>query len=146
MNSLPSERVAVCAVVAPIDGNGTTIKTGAVDMSKFREAMFILQLGVLNASGTITAIAIQESATTTDGDFAAMSPAKTAANLDGADDGKQVVMNVKAEELTPSKRYVRFVATVSAHSQLVAVLGLGMRPVYSPATDDDATTVDEVVS
>lgn len=144
--SLPSERIAVVATVDPIDGNGTTIKSDAVDMSKFHEAMFVLMTGVLNASGTITSIAIQESADTTDGNFAAMSPAKTATALDGSDDAKQVVINVRSDELSAGKRYVRLVATVSAHSQLVAAIGLGVRPRYAPASDHDLASVSEIIS
>jgi hypothetical protein len=141
MISQPSERIAVVATVDPIDGNNTTIKTDAVDMSKFAEAMFVLMTGVMNDSATVTSIAVQESATTTDGDFGAMSPAKTASNLTGTDDGEQVVLNVKAEELTTGKRYVRLVATVSAHSVLIAAIGLGVIPRFGPASDDDLASV-----
>lgn len=145
MSSLPSERIAVAATVDPIDGNATTIKTDAIDMQDFAEAMFILLAGVLASSGTITAIAVQESATTTDGDFGAMSPTKTGTSWGDTSDAKQKVFNVKAEELSTGKRYVRLVATVSAHSQLVAAVGLGLKPKYGPATDYDLSTVDEVV-
>jgi hypothetical protein len=141
MSSLPSERIAVVATVDPIDGNNTTIKTDAVDVSKFHEAMFVLMTGVMNDSATVTGIAVQESATTSDGDFAAMSPAKTASNLAGTDDGEQVVLEVKAEELTAGKRYVRLVATVSAHSVLIAAIGLGLLPRFGPASDDDLASV-----
>lgn len=141
MSSLPSERVAIAATVDPIDGNGTTIKTDAVDLSKFHEAMFVLLTGVMNDSASVTAIAVQESATTTDGDFAAMTPAKTASSLAGTDDAKQVVLNVKAEELTAGKRYVRLVATVSAHSVLIAAVGLGLLPRFGPASADNLSSV-----
>lgn len=141
MSALPSERIAVAATVDPIDGNNTTIKTDAVDLSKFHEALFVLMTGVMNDSATVTGIAVQESATTTDGDFGAMSPAKTASNLAGTDDAKQVVLNVKAEELTAGKRYVRLGATVSAHSVLIAAIGLGLLPRFGPASDDDLSSV-----
>lgn len=143
--ALPSERVAVVATVDPIDATGASLKTDAVDLGVFDSAMFVLQLGVLNASSTITSIALQESATTSDGDFAAMSPAKSATSTDGSDDGKQIVMNVRSEELSAGKRYVRMVATVSAHSALVAILGLGFDPRYAPASDNDLSSVDEIV-
>lgn len=147
MMSQPSERIAVAATIDPIDGQNTTVKSDAVDMSKFHEALFILLTGALNNSGTITSIAVQESADTSDGNFGAMSPAKTATSLAGTDDNEQVVLNVKAEELTTGKRYVRLVATVSNHSgMLVAAIGLGVKPRFGPASDDDLASVGEIVT
>jgi hypothetical protein len=143
--SQPSEHIAVVATVDPIDGNNSTIKTDAVDMSKFHEAMFVLLTGVLASSGTITAIKLQESATTSDGDFTDLS-GKSATSLGDTDDAKQVVFNLKAEELTTGKRYARLVATVSAHSQLVAAIGLGVKPRFGPASDDDLSSVAQIVT
>ena len=140
MSSLPSERAAVVATVDPIDGNNTTIKTDAVDLSKFREAMFVLLTGVMASSSTIAAIKLQESATTTDGDFSDIS-GKTIADRDNDDDAQQFVINIKSDELTSGKRYVRMVATCSAHSILVAMIGLGLVPRFAPGSDDDLSSV-----
>jgi hypothetical protein len=141
MLSWPSERIGVCAVVVPQSANNTTKDTGGIDLSKFHAAMFVLQLGTIDA---VIDFKLQESAddvTYTD------LTGKSITQLTGTDDNKQAVIAVRSDELSAGKRYVRARATLgNGVAQLVAVLGLGVEPRYGPATDDDLATVAQVVT
>ena len=143
MQSQPSERIAVVATIDPVDVNNAASGSDAVDMSKFREAMFIGLTGVMAASSTLD-IKLQESilGTSTWVDLSG----KSITQLVNTDDNKQVVLNVKAEELSNGYRYVRAYQTPSAHSIIAAVVGVGLKPVYGPANDDDLSTVAQIVT
>lgn len=131
---------AIVGRVSPIDGNAANSATAAIDMSKWEEVCFIVQVGVIAASGTVD-FKVQEGATsspTTDMSGKAMT------QLDANDDNKEVMIHVKAEELANGNRYIRGLFTNSAHSQLISCVALG-RGKDLPASDDDLSTVDEIV-
>src|SRR5437899_1072444 len=46
----PSEAAAVVAVIDPQTANNTTKASGYVDMRKFQEALFIVQLGTVDST------------------------------------------------------------------------------------------------
>jgi hypothetical protein len=65
----------------------------------------------------------------------------------GTDDAKQTLINLKQDDLdvANSFNYFRLSITGGTAASLVTGYVLGMDPRYGPATDFDATTVDEVV-
>ncbi len=143
MSSQPYERVAVVGKIDPKNGNNTTQNTDYVDMSKFAEVLFIFQLG--SVDNTIDCL-VRESTNTSDGGGQTLS-GKSATQLTGSDDNKIVVIQVKAEELSPGYRYLRGRMTVgNGTTNLIACTVLGLMPRYGPASDDDLADVVQVVT
>lgn len=133
----PYEKAAVVAAVSPLNGNNTTTLSDAVDMSKFGEALFVLLTGVIDQTVDFK---LQES-DASGGSYTDIS-GKSITQLANTADGKQAVINLKADELSAGKRFVKAAVTVgNGTSSLVAVVGLGMSPRFGPASDDDLATV-----
>lgn len=143
MSSLASERAAVAATIDPQTLNNTTADSDGIDLGRFGQAMFILAVGGTDASVDCK---LQESATS-GGSYTDL-PGKAISQLSGTDDNKQAILVVRSEELSSGKRFVRARVTAGsgATGATVAVIGLGMQPRYAPATDDDLTSVAEIVA
>jgi hypothetical protein len=142
MQTQPSEQVAVVAKVNPANNNNSAANSDAVDMSKFREAMFILVLGAVDSTNDFK---LQESVNGSSGwqDLSG----KSITQLGGTDDGKVAIINLKAEELSAGYRYARAVNTVgNGTTNLTCVVGLGLKPCYGPASDDDLAAVAQIVT
>ncbi len=146
-NALGSEVVALVGTVDPDVTVASTVTTDAVDMALFDQAIGIVLAGTLGASATLDAKL--EQATTSGGSYKDITgKAITQLTQAGTDSDKQALINVRADELDIAGGYqwVRLSCTVAvATSDLGAVLlGLGAR--YGPASDDDLSTVDEIVN
>ena len=103
------------------DADGTTVKGPAVDGLGFEEALITLQHGAVVAGATL-AVKMQESPTTTDGDFVDIAGAAFA-NVVG---GSGVVSGIFVGRLNRAsrKRYLRLVATVTGDTKTAQVSGL----------------------
>jgi len=144
MSSQPSERAAVVGTVDPQTVNSTEKLTDAVDMSKWHEAMFICLLGDM-AAETID-FKVKES-DASGGTYAALKSATQLAAHASNNDNKQIVINVKAEELSSGKRYLKgSLVTGGATGGPACVVALGTVPRIGPASDDDLADVVEIVS
>lgn len=144
--SQPSERNAVLAVINPGTVTSTPALTGAVDMSKYDEAQFILCSGDM-ASETID-FKLQESDTSggTYTDIPGKAITQQAASAT-ANDNLQWVINLKANELSAGKRFVKGRAvTGGATGGPMCCIALGTVPRFGPASDDDVSTVDEIIT
>jgi hypothetical protein len=111
-------------------------------MSKFHEALFILQAGTIPAGGSVTAKLQEDSAS----NFPAPSDiaGKAMAPLATANSNSQVLFNLRAEKMT--KRYARLLVTGSAHANVLSCVALGLAPLFGPASDDKAGTVAQIVT
>ncbi|MFO0929154.1 MAG: hypothetical protein U0736_19380 [Gemmataceae bacterium] len=142
MMSQPSERLTVCGVIDPQTANNTTKTTGNIDLSKFHEAAFVLLVGTIDSTVDFK---LQESADGSTG-WADIS-GKGITQLTATDDNKQVLVNLKAEELSTGKRYVRGLATLgNGTSQALCAVALGVKPRFGPASDDKAATLAQIVT
>ncbi|MFN4259772.1 MAG: hypothetical protein ACK4RK_10775 [Gemmataceae bacterium] len=142
---LPSEKAAVAAVLAPVNGNNAANSSGYIDMRRFHEAMFILALGVIDA---VVDFKLQE-AKDGSGTGAQDLAGKAITQFAATDDGKVAIINVKAEELSVNVGFthVKAVATVgSGTSSLIAVIGLGLSPRFAPASDAGDEAVAQIIS
>jgi hypothetical protein len=144
MPSQPSERAGVVGRIDPQTVANTQLYTDVIDMSKWREVMGIALLGNM-ASETI-----DFKAYTCDNDgsnaTALVSATQLAASA-SANDNKQIVINLRSEHVTNTKRYVKFgLVTGGATGGPACVVAIGLRPVFGPATDDDLSSVVEVKS
>ena len=154
MNAKPSELVAVLAVLDPDEytaADATPLLTGAVDMSKWGALMAVISLG--DVAATISVNAKFTQATTAAGTYKDVSGTDITA-LTGGDDNKQVIINLKAEDLDIDNGYdqVKLSVTVSDSASPDAALAdvcatvLGFYPRYLPANSYDLSTVDEIVN
>ncbi|HYV40100.1 MAG TPA: hypothetical protein VE988_30720 [Gemmataceae bacterium] len=142
MITQPYERAAVVATTDPANINNSTVTSDAVDMSKFHEALFIIILGAVDAAITAK---LQESATA-GGSYSDIS-GKAITALGGTDDNKQVVINLKSSEMTPSKSFVKLSITcANGTTNIVGSVAIGMKPRFGPASDDDLSSVAEIVT
>ena len=145
LNALPSEAAAVAAVIDPDILTTTAFLSGAVDMSKFDRIMAVVMVGTLGASATVDAKL--QSATTSGGSYADISnKAITQLTQGGTDSDKQVVINLRSDEMPVGDRFVKLWMDVNTQSCDGAGIVIGFQPVHAPASDNDASTVDEIVS
>lgn len=135
------EKVAIVATIDPIDANNADSATDIIDMSLYSEVMFIIQLGVLDASATFDFGVYEDEAASMSGET--VMTGKSLTQVTGTGDALQHIISVKAEELTAGCRYIRGIQANSAHSQLVAVVALAV-PKYKPATDVDLSSVTQI--
>src|SRR4051794_22452332 len=141
----PSEKAAVVAVVDPQPANNTTKATAHVDLRKRQEALFVAQVGAIDSTVDVKLQEAKDAGGTGVQDLSG----KAATQLTAADDNKQVMLNLKAEELTINSGYThaRMLLTLgNGTAQLVAGVALGLCPRHGPASDDKATTVAQVVT
>lgn len=140
MHSQPSERLAVVGTVDPQTVANTERFTDVVDMSKWAEACFVALLGDM-ANETIT-FTVYESANADGSSGSAISGKQLALSAHASNnDNRQIQINLKAEELSEGKRYVRAgLITGNTTGGPAAVLALGLRPRFGPGSDDDLSS------
>lgn len=146
-NALPSERVAVLAVIDP-DANAAGAITSAYgDLTKFGTAMAVIMAGTLGTSGTLDAKLVQATDSAGTGSKDISGKAITQLTQAGTDSDKQAVINVRAEDLDIANGFTHVaitMTTATATSDSGAIL-LGLDPRSAPASDNDASSVDEIV-
>ncbi|ARR55338.1 hypothetical protein HY78_18770 [Rhizorhabdus wittichii DC-6] len=140
--------VAVLAAIDPASQAAGTVTTGWIDMQDWFRIMAVLQVGALGAAATVDAKFVQ--AKDGSGGSAKDVPGTAITQLTkaGTDDNKQVVINLRPEDLDFNNgyRYVRLSLTVATAASLISALVLGLDARYGAANMSDATTVDEIVN
>lgn len=141
----------VAAVVEAIDPDATaagTVTTGWVDASEFDRFLAIVQAGTLGTSATLDAKL--EQATDSSGTGAKDISGKAITQLTQGspdDSDKQALINLRQSELDLNNDFTHFrlsVTVATATSDAGGVV-LGFFPNHAPASDDDASTVAEIV-
>lgn len=147
VNTLPSERCAIVGVIDPDAYTAATYTTDAVDASKFRRLMAVVFAGDLGSSATINAKLQKctDSSGTSAEDISGA--AITQLTQAGTDSNKQAIINFDCQHLEGSAKYfVRLSVTVGTATSDAGAVLLGFDPVSSPASDNDAASVDEIVT
>lgn len=140
-----SELMTVVGKIDPQSANNTTKATDYVDLSKFQEVLFVLQVGAIDA---VIDFKLQE-ATDSSGTGLQDVSGKAITQLTAGDDNKIVLINFRADELTVASgyRYVRGLATLgNGSAQLVAAVALGVLPRFGPASDSKLAAVAQIVT
>ncbi|QPI73926.1 hypothetical protein [Sphingobium sp. Cam5-1] len=147
-NLNPSMAAAVAGVINPVSQAAGTVTTGWVDMQKFGTLLAILAVGALGADATVNAKIEQATDNAGAGAKDVAGLAITALTKAGTDDNKQVLVNLRQEDLDKNNafRFARLSVTVGTAASLISAVLLGFNARYGAATDNDATTVDEIVS
>ncbi|MBI1405701.1 MAG: hypothetical protein GC145_06200 [Caulobacter sp.] len=143
----PSQRAAIVGVIDP--QSATTVKTcGWIAAADFLNFMAIINVGALSASATVDGKLQQATDSSgtgvkdvTDSDITQLTKA-------GSDDNKQVVINLKQEDLDFANGFTHFRLSITPATAAALISGtvLGFDPRYGAASDSDAATVDEIVS
>ena len=143
MSSQPSERAAVVATIDPANHNNSTQTSDAVDMSLFHEAMFILIAGTNDSTIDFK---LQES-DSAGGSYSDISGKSITQETGGDEDNKQWIINLKSEELSAGKQFVKASVTLgNGTTNFVGLVGLGLNPRFAPASDDDLASVSQIIS
>jgi len=145
MKGLLTERLALVGSIDP-DACATGAQTSDwIDMSKFRQVMFAVAVGTLGSSATVD-FKVQE-ATSSGGAGAADISGKSITQLTeaGTDSDKQVLVNVRFDELSDGFTHIAGVMTVGVATSDAVVLVFAGDPTYAPASDFDLASVDEIV-
>jgi hypothetical protein len=141
MTSQPSERAIVAGKIDPQSANNTTKNTDSVDMSKFHEALFIVQVG---ATDSTVDLKLEESSNGSSGWQDISGKAITQLS---ALNNKIAMINLKSAQLDAGYRYVRGLLTLgNGSAQLVAAIALGVAPRFAPASDDKLGAVVQIVT
>lgn len=146
MKGLLTERIAVVGTIDP-----DAVTTGAstsdwVDMTKFRQVMFVVAVGILGSSATVD-FKVQEAKNSSGGSAQDLSSKSITQLTDaGTDDDKQAIVNVHRDELSDGFDYIAGVLTVGTATSDAAVIILASDPLYAPASDFDLASVDEIVT
>ena len=147
MNKLPSEVAAVVGVIDPDAYTANTYTSGYISMKLFRRFMALIAVGDMTTSATLDAklIAYADASGTSPADITGS--AITQLTEAGGDSNKQVVINLDTQSLADSgKTHFRLSVTTAAAAVDFGAVVLGFDPLYGPASDNDAATVDEIKS
>jgi len=141
-----SERAAIIGTIDPQTLANSEVFSDVIDMSKFDEIMGIALTGDMNAStGSLVFRCVT---CDVDGNnAAAFKTADTLAAAANASDNKQVVIEVRPEDLAEgganANRYVKFGVVSGSTGGPVAAVILG-KAKYGPSSDSDLSSVAEI--
>ncbi len=149
-NTLVSESWAILATIDPDEYAAGAQNSDWVDMGLFDQVAAVIMSGTVGAGSTLDSKFTQ--ATDASGAGEKDITGKAITQLLAADDDKQAVINLRADELDIANdfRFVRLVQTGGTGSPATTVdhaaiiFGTGAR--YEPAADGDLASVDEIVN
>lgn len=147
MNTLPSERAAIVGIIDPDAYTATTYDTAWVQGGKFRRLMAIIMAGDLGSSATIDAKLRRASDSSGTGAEDITGASITQLTQAGTDDNKQAIINYDMQhEEGNAKEFISLRVTVGTATSDMGALLLGFDPFEAPASDDDLSSVDEIVT
>lgn len=150
MNQTPSELGgAIVGAIDPQSAAAGTYTTGYIPLKYYRRFLANVMVGAMTASSTVDAKLIAYTSNAGAGAADVTGAAITQLTQAGTDANKQVQVNFDPAKLAHSGvkyTHFRLSVTVAAAASLLAAIVQGFDPRYAPATDNDATTVDEIVS
>lgn len=146
INTSPALDHAIVGAINPASTAAGTSASGWIKADKFAKYLAILQSGVLGSSATLDC-KLQQA---TDGSGTGVKDVagKSITQLVKAtDDNKQVELGLTPSELDYANgfHWFRVLATVGTATSLISGVVLGLDPKYGPASENDATTVAQVV-
>jgi hypothetical protein len=142
--ALGSEQWAVVGVIDPDANTAAAYDSDEVDMSLWSRLVAVVQAGTLGSSATLD-FKLQDS-TSSGGSFSDISgKAITQLTQAGTDADKQAIINLRFDELQEDGRYVKAVMTVGTATSDCSAILMGL-PRYYPASDNDISSVDEIVN
>lgn len=147
MNKLPSEAVALVGVIDPDAYAANTYTSGYIPLKNFRRFMATILVGTMGALATLNAKLVaytdDQGNGATDITGATIAPLTQAGN----DSDKQAIINLNTDALAGSTfTHFRLSVTTAVEAVDFGAVVHGFDPRHAPASDFDASTVDEIVS
>ncbi|RJP54180.1 MAG: hypothetical protein C4583_03355 [Anaerolineaceae bacterium] len=146
----PSDRAAVVGVVNPDALTATTHDSDWIDASKFERFLAIAMVGTLGESAEFDAKLMQATDASGTGakDITGKAITQISEDVSPAPNNKQALINLRAEELDIANGFTHFMLrlTVAAATSDGGGLVLGFDPHYGPASDNDLSSVAEIVA
>lgn len=142
-----SEQIGVVATIDPDAYGAATHSTDVIDMANLDRVLFIVMAGTLGSSATIDFSVKGDTASGGSFTTALTDKAITQLTQAGTDDDKQALVEVTGDEvLAQGFRYIRGDMVVGTATSDAGVIAIGGHRRYSPMTDHDLASVDEVVT
>ena len=147
-NALASEQAAVVGVIDPDAYTANTYKTANIDMSKWESIMVVVMAGTLGTNATVDAKITEYTGTSEEGAQDIVGKAITQLTEAGTDSDKQAIINLRREEMDIADgfRYVKVQLILATATSDLGLLVIGVVPRNAPASDNDLSTVDEIVA
>lgn len=146
-NSLPSERAALVGVIDPDAYTANTYTSGYISMAAFRRFLAAILVGDMGTGATLNAKLVGYTDGSGSGASDITGSAITALTQAGTDSNKQVLINLNTDSLAGSGlTHFRLSVTTAVEAVDFGAVIFGFDPLYGPASDSDATTVDEIKS
>lgn len=146
-NTLPTEVAALVGAIDPDAYAASTVATNIMALKDFRRFMAVLMVGDIVATGTVDAKLIGYTSAGGAGAADITGAAITQMTQAGADSNKQAIINLSTDSLA-GLGFTHFGLSVTlgtAGADMGAAV-FGFDPLYAPASDADAATVDEIKS
>lgn len=146
-NSTPSEISAVVGCIDPDAYGASTYFTGYIPLKNFGRFQAIIQAGDLGSSATLDAKLIAYTTAAGAGTTDITGAAITQLTQAGTDSNKQAIINLNTDALAGTAfTHFRLSMTVGTATSDAGAVVLGFDAKYDPASNSDATTVDEIVN
>jgi len=148
VNKTPSEVCALVGVISPAAATAAAYNTGYIPLKNFRRYMAVISAGVLGSSATLDAKLTVYTSAAGAGAYDVPGAAITQLTKAGSDDNKQAIINLNTDTLAGGTKYthMRLTCTVGTATSPFGAMVYGFDPAYGPASDNDLSTVDEIVS
>lgn len=142
----PSQAVAIVGAIDPQSAS-TAKSTSWIDATTFLQYLAVIAVGALGAAATVDAKLEQATSDAGAGAKDVTGKAITQLTKAGSDDNKQAEINLKQTDLDFANGFKFFRLTVTPATAACLISGsvLGVDPRYGNASDNDASTVDEIV-
>ncbi len=129
------------------DAYTTGTQTATVDMKLHRRVMFIVMAGTLGSSATIDFLVYGSAFSNMASAGAITGKAITQLTQAGTDSDKQAIVEVTAEEVAAQGyRYIRGSLLIGTQTSDAGVVALADYSRYTPASENDLASVDEIVA
>jgi hypothetical protein len=140
-----SEELAIVGTIDAASQSTSEKLTDAIDMSKFRRVLFLINCGVLGSSATLDFVV--KGATSEGGSYASISGTAITQIVKASGDGKQALVEVSAEVVKAAGyRWIKGSLTPGTAASQAAVMALAGRLRYGMAEENDLADVAEIVA
>jgi hypothetical protein len=147
-NSLPTERMALLAVIDPDAYSNGAQTSGYFALKDFTRFAALILAGDIVSTGTVDAKLTVYTDGSGGGALDVPGATMTQMTQAGTDSNKQAWINFNPDLVAGNTAYThgRLTVTLGTAGADMAAMVFGFDPRYAPATDSDATTVDSVTS
>lgn len=142
LNAKAGEKIALVGVISPQTVTSTEVFSNVVDMSQFHQVLGTVTLGdMANEAIDFTCY----TCTSTGGTAVSLKASTQLGASASANDNKQIMLNVRSEELGASAQYIKFgLKTGATVGGMASVLIQGVDGRFGPESACNLATVLEV--